>query len=452
MPDHLLDDCRLFDTFDPVNRAHPLARGLIGWWMVVPPLDGGQFWHDLTGLCPATLTGATWQRSPGRWGSLGFSGASSYAFNGNFKKLDGASGAALIVWFRNSTVQGSKYLVNCPQSAAIDSLALEITGSTRISAMCRAGGSTGSASITMSSTADKAWHMLAAVYTGSAVRAYLDGAFQAQQTGLSGTVNAALGEIDIARENSSDTVHLYTGQIDDVKVYNRSLSDNEIQELYFLGRIGYPRLLNRVGSPWSPAGGTSAVSAGYSIPAEWLASLQSSITLPAEWLAGVLAGIGMPCEWLAALVGAETIPVEFVGGVIAPNSIPAEWLASQIAAGTIPVEFCGTVLGGQTLPAEWTGGAVLPAAIPAEWLSSMFTNQTAIAEWLAGASGGAILAAEWLAAIQQLGIIPVEWEGVPGTPDAVWSVDPRGTVWIIDARGSVWSVAPRGTVWPARPI
>jgi hypothetical protein len=46
---------------DPVSRHHPLNQGLVGWWLSVPGLDGGNQFYDLMGLLPATLTsGASW--------------------------------------------------------------------------------------------------------------------------------------------------------------------------------------------------------------------------------------------------------------------------------------------------------------------------------------------------------------------------------------------------------
>lgn len=65
----------------PVNRRHPLNRGLVAWWKVLPAWNSGNKWIDLMGLSPGTLanmgTGSGWGGSPapgGLAGSMRFDG------------------------------------------------------------------------------------------------------------------------------------------------------------------------------------------------------------------------------------------------------------------------------------------------------------------------------------------------------------------------------------------
>lgn len=57
---------------DPVNRASPLNRGLVSWWMAVPWYMSGPRFIDLCGRNHGTLTnGPTWSGALGRAGGYG---------------------------------------------------------------------------------------------------------------------------------------------------------------------------------------------------------------------------------------------------------------------------------------------------------------------------------------------------------------------------------------------
>ena len=79
---------------------------------------------------------------------------------------------------------------------------------------------------------DGEWHHLAGVYNGSNVLMYVDGAIQADQgelTGLTETqtnYNFDIGDVYTNR---------FQGMIDEVRVYNRALSEDEIGDLYRMG-------------------------------------------------------------------------------------------------------------------------------------------------------------------------------------------------------------------------
>src|SRR5688572_20641043 len=58
-----------------VNRAHPLNRGLVSWWMNLPQRGKGNTFFDIAGRNHGTLlNGPVWSGPPhpGGWGSLSF--------------------------------------------------------------------------------------------------------------------------------------------------------------------------------------------------------------------------------------------------------------------------------------------------------------------------------------------------------------------------------------------
>ena len=72
------------------------------------------------------------------------------------------------------------------------------------------------------------WHHLAGTYDGSALRLYLDGVSQTF-TNSPGTISESVYNVNIGRESVGNRFH-YNGGIDEVKIYNRVLTEDEIIE------------------------------------------------------------------------------------------------------------------------------------------------------------------------------------------------------------------------------
>ena len=77
-------------TFDPLDRAHPLAVGLVGQWTTLSPWDGGKAIYDLGGRYPATFSGAlAWNRTLGGAAVSGFSTSLYAAMDAAAPKMTG---------------------------------------------------------------------------------------------------------------------------------------------------------------------------------------------------------------------------------------------------------------------------------------------------------------------------------------------------------------------------
>src|SRR5688500_11296274 len=78
-------DHRPVSLLGPVNRLHPLNRGLVAWFLTLPGLSGGLKWHNLMDLSNGphgTLTSmdppTDWvsaKARPGGFGALDFDGS-----------------------------------------------------------------------------------------------------------------------------------------------------------------------------------------------------------------------------------------------------------------------------------------------------------------------------------------------------------------------------------------
>ncbi len=79
---------------------------------------------------------------------------------------------------------------------------------------------------------DNAWHHLVATYDGTNTRLYVDGVLKGSGTSLTGTGST---QVFINQEQVLNSGA--TGAIDDVRLYNRALTRQEVEELYRLGTV-----------------------------------------------------------------------------------------------------------------------------------------------------------------------------------------------------------------------
>ncbi len=85
---------------------------------------------------------------------------------------------------------------------------------------------------------DDAWHHLAATYDGANMKIYVDGSLKSTNTNYSGILPSNNDEVWIGRNYSGSNGN-FTGTIDEVKIYNISLSATQIYQLYFDTKDGY---------------------------------------------------------------------------------------------------------------------------------------------------------------------------------------------------------------------
>ncbi|MBS3064618.1 MAG: LamG domain-containing protein, partial [DPANN group archaeon] len=77
------------------------------------------------------------------------------------------------------------------------------------------------------------WHHVAGVFNGTARLIYLDGILDNSSAWIT-TFNSTSSAVKIGAVNGGSTVWFINGSIDEVRIYNRSLSAQEIQELYYV--------------------------------------------------------------------------------------------------------------------------------------------------------------------------------------------------------------------------
>ena len=229
-----------------VNRASPLNRGLVSWWLNLPQRGKGNTFFDIAGRNHGTLTnGPTWQGPlgrPGGMGSLSFATASSQYVS---------------IPQSNSLNLGTSFLFSCwiyPTSLASYRCVIDSTGrnlSLFINSTADGGYSRDDEfnSLTYSPAwTTGEWQHLAWRGTAASNFFYRNGVLCATDTGDLESVSM-LTAWHIGG-NPSGGGSYWNGGMDGVRLYNTEHSADFVQRLYDEELRGYPQTLNRV-SPYT---------------------------------------------------------------------------------------------------------------------------------------------------------------------------------------------------------
>jgi PKD repeat protein len=204
--------------------APSLPSGLVAAYS----FDGGQgaTAADVSGNGnTGTLTNATWSSSGKYGGALAFDGSSSWVTVADSATLHLTGRMTLEAWVRPSALGGWRTVVMKQQTGAdVDySLYADTARGAPATQAYTAGGNTayGAAAIPMN-----AWTHLAASWDGSTVRLYVNGSL-VSSLAVSGTLLASAGPLRIG--GNGVWGEFFAGLIDEVRVYDRALSQSEIQ-------------------------------------------------------------------------------------------------------------------------------------------------------------------------------------------------------------------------------
>ncbi len=218
-----------------LNRGSSQARGLIGWWPGGPV--GSPFLLDLSGKSRngtlATTSGAVpgWAFGKDGGGCVSFAGSTGNRITfGNNTVLTGNVPVSTSVWLWSSVAPVAPGEVIC--NFGTDSLNQEVftarlTGGQFYSEFgAGAGAVTGTTVMTL-----RRWYHLVSVYTTTTHTIYVNGV----QDGTAAYSAANLGTNQFSWGsylNFATYVLPLAGRLDDMRIYNRALSANEVLDIY----------------------------------------------------------------------------------------------------------------------------------------------------------------------------------------------------------------------------
>lgn len=232
---------------DPVNRAHPLNRGLVSWWLPLPWYSSGPRLIDIAGKNHGTLTnGPTWMPGPNGFGAVATSGG-GYVPVGDITAISGVPAITIVVdaLWRSSVGTGANPALFSKSQPGADCDLLFWSGT---QVFARIGNSDNEYGIGGAIKFD-ARQQTAVVFdgggTGNAERLklYQDGV--PQTLSYTGTILATTGNNSLAANIGRYTFNGATTNATfySVRLHNRGLSASEVAALYDQARRGYPDTL-----------------------------------------------------------------------------------------------------------------------------------------------------------------------------------------------------------------
>lgn len=239
------------DELDDDGRAvRTDRRRLVHWRLGAPPR---------TETAAGSLHGA----EPGSAGPFGrsgsavtFDGVDDYAVLGDARELDATSGVTVVAWVKHERARRWQVIVAKPGDGRSKLENYGLWLDERDHAIAFFGDGNDYVRVESSRPLDSGWHHLAATYDNATARLFVDGVLDAlEHSNVQLTPNA--DALNIGRTRDGDS--FLGGRLDDVAVYTRVLSLDELRGLYREG-AALDRIPPRVVLT-SPEQGTSTVDA-----------------------------------------------------------------------------------------------------------------------------------------------------------------------------------------------
>ena len=228
------------------NYAHPQMKGLIGWWLFNEG-SGGQAYDsslnrntgELKNMAFPPIATSGW--GAGRNGEKGlkFDGTNDYVDVGDSSILRFTSGNfSLSAWTYVKSTSQQMFLFHGKGGVAWGSWFLSIGGNETepqpgkyAFGFGTASGPTNRNVYSIGSATTGSWVYLTAVYDGSNLYLYKNGVLDNSAAGTGNPWNNTVNTI-IGGDPAGTPRDILNGSIDDVRIYNRALSAEEIKQLY----------------------------------------------------------------------------------------------------------------------------------------------------------------------------------------------------------------------------
>jgi hypothetical protein len=174
-----------------------------------------------------TITGATWTTSGKNGKALTFNGSNSWVTIPDSDKLDLTTGMTLGAWVYPTATPTNWKSIIMKEATGFYVYGLYISASRHPAIYIVINGQEQGFEATSSTLSINTWSHLAATYDGTTLRLYVNGT-QVGSQAISASIPASAGALRIGG-NSIWGTEFFKGQIDDVRIYNRSLTATEIQ-------------------------------------------------------------------------------------------------------------------------------------------------------------------------------------------------------------------------------
>ena len=211
----------------PVCAVPP--SGLVSWW----PLDetGGNITQDIQDGNDGTVNGPVY--APGKAANgLDFDGVDDYVSVADSANLE-PSQITVDAWVKADSLSDIAAHVVDKLTFGSQGYALEIgPGGLASFELHTSGSGTVAATGTTNILGDGRFHHLAGTYDGSTVRIYVDGVPEGSASASGPIIYSGTFDVTIGDNNPSQVRRRLDGIIDEVEIYNRSLTTPEIEDIF----------------------------------------------------------------------------------------------------------------------------------------------------------------------------------------------------------------------------
>ncbi len=220
-----------FASHPPAQNCVEPPAGLVSWW----PGDGDA--SDIESGLDGTLIGGA-GFAPGFVGeAFNFNGSTSQRLDLPFQALDGLSDLTVELWV-NTGDSNATIISGENASAGGEFIIIQGNGGAFLQVITNEVGWHTPLAIN-----NGAWRHLAFTREGSMGSLYLDGMFRGSNTFPVGPLDLDPTGLMLAQEQDClggcfNSSQAFSGRMDEVTIYDRALSDGEIQAIFRAGRTG----------------------------------------------------------------------------------------------------------------------------------------------------------------------------------------------------------------------
>jgi hypothetical protein len=171
-----------------------------------------------------TVTGAS--LTNGKYGlGYNFDGTDDYIEIGNNSNLNSGS-YTLSSWIK-TTSDSTQRILQLNRRAGATKITNRISLSGGFAELFWHNGTTFNEITSSTVVTDGNWHLVTSTHNGTSFKIYVDGTLESEKVDI---LNSAFYDVFIGSVNGSST--FFDGVVDDVRIYNRSLTASEVRELY----------------------------------------------------------------------------------------------------------------------------------------------------------------------------------------------------------------------------
>lgn len=203
---------------------------LVSWWKFNE--TSGTVASDSAGSNNGQLVnGPAWTTGHND-GALHFDGVNDYVQVANNASLNITNAITVSAWVKRDVAGVWGYVLDkTTYTYPYNGYGLYVGLYDEVQFAATIGGSWEGSGAPAGSVGAGSWYLLTGTFDGSAMKLYINGTLE-HTTLVSGSLAVNNSDLKIGAIPGFETGYFFDGLIDDVRIYNRALSDGEIQQLY----------------------------------------------------------------------------------------------------------------------------------------------------------------------------------------------------------------------------